>query len=96
MTSSTAAARSSLILRMFSSALGDRLLKFSQASNRIAEGDVDPGRRTDTLDAGIPISTTSDFIAKVLLPGTFCIKSHESAAMTLTPSTSVTANVGPA
>ena len=50
-TSSTAAARSSLMLRIFSSALGERSLKFSQASNRIAEGDVEPGRKTDTLDA---------------------------------------------
>jgi hypothetical protein len=64
MTSSTAAARSSLILRMFSSALGDRLLKFSQASNRIAEGDVDPGRKTDTLDAETAISKESDLVGR--------------------------------
>ena len=60
MTSSTAAAKSSLILRMLSSALGERLLKLSQASNRIADGDVDPGRKTDTLDAKTAISKASD------------------------------------
>ena len=64
MTSSTAAARSSLILRMFSSALGERLLKFSQASNRIAEGDADPGRKTDTVDAETAISKPSAFMGR--------------------------------
>ena len=64
MTSSTAAARSSLILRMFSSALGERLLKLSHASNRIAEGEVDPGRRTDTLDAGTAISEASNLVER--------------------------------
>lgn len=33
---------------MFSSAFGDRLLKFSQASYKIAAGDVEPGRKMDT------------------------------------------------
>jgi hypothetical protein len=49
---------------MFSSALGDRLLKFSQASNRIAEGEVDPGRKTDTLDAETAISKASDIVGR--------------------------------
>jgi hypothetical protein len=49
---------------MFSSALGERLLKFSQASNRIADGDVDPGRKTDTLDTEIAIGKTSDIGGK--------------------------------
>ena len=39
------------MLRMFSSAFGDLLEKFSHASNRIAEGDVEPGRKTETDDA---------------------------------------------
>ena len=39
------------MLRMLSSALGDRLEKFSYASKRIAEGDVEPGRKTDTDEA---------------------------------------------
>ena len=71
MTSSTAAARSSLILRMFSSALGDRLLKFSQASNRIAEGDVDPGRKTDTLDAETAISKATRLCGKGFITWNF-------------------------
>lgn len=40
------------MLRMLSSALGDRREKFSHASKRMAEGDVEPGRNTDTEDAG--------------------------------------------
>ncbi len=51
MHSSTAAASSGRILRMLSSALGDRREKFSHASNKMAEGDVEPGRKTDTEDA---------------------------------------------
>ena len=51
MTSSTAAANSGRMLRMFSSAFGDRRTKFSQASYSIADGDVEPGRNTDTEDA---------------------------------------------
>lgn len=37
---------------MFSSAFGDLLLKFSQASYKIAAGDVEPGRKTET-DAAV-------------------------------------------
>jgi len=47
---------------MFSSALGERLLKLSQASNRIAEGDVDPGRKTDTLDADTTVRKASGLV----------------------------------
>lgn len=36
---------------MLSSALGERRVKFSQASYKIAEGEVDPGRNTETDDA---------------------------------------------
>jgi len=36
---------------MLSSAFGDLLTKFSQASYRMAEGDVDPGLNTDRVDA---------------------------------------------
>lgn len=38
------------MLRMLSSAFGDLREKFSQASYRIAEGEVDPGRNTETED----------------------------------------------
>lgn len=51
MHSSTALASSGRILRILSSALGERLVKLSQASKRIAEADVDPGRKIDTEDA---------------------------------------------
>ena len=36
---------------MLSSALGDRLENCSQASYRIADADVEPGRKTETEDA---------------------------------------------
>jgi hypothetical protein len=36
-------------------------LKFSQASNKIADGDVDPGLKTDTLDAETTVSNVSGF-----------------------------------
>jgi len=39
------------MLRMFSSALGDRSKKLSQAAKRMADDDVEPGRNTDTEDA---------------------------------------------
>ena len=39
------------MLLMLSSAFGDLREKFSQASNRMAEGDVEPGRKTETDDA---------------------------------------------
>lgn len=51
MHSFTAAARSGRMLRILSSAFGDRREKFSQASYRIAEGEVDPGRNTETDEA---------------------------------------------
>lgn len=47
---STAAASSGRILRILSSAFGDRLEKRSQASYRIADGELDPGLNTDTDD----------------------------------------------
>lgn len=37
---------------MLSSALGERVEKLSQASYRIADGDVEPGRNIDTEEAG--------------------------------------------
>ncbi len=51
MHSSTADTSSGRIDLMLSSALGDRLLNCSQASYSIAEGELDPGRKTDTEDA---------------------------------------------
>lgn len=51
MHSSTADASSGRIDLILSSALGDRLLNCSQASYKIAEGELDPGRKTDTEDA---------------------------------------------
>lgn len=36
---------------MLSSAFGDLLMKLSHASKRMAEGDVDPGLNTDSVDA---------------------------------------------
>ena len=39
------------MLRMLSSAFGDRLEKSSQASYKIAEGAVEPGLNTDTEEA---------------------------------------------
>ena len=55
---------------MLSSALGDRLEKFSQASKRMADGEVDPGRKTDTDDAG-NVSVAEDGIITTFLLGTF-------------------------
>ena len=52
MHSSTAFASSGRILRMLSSALGDFLVKLSQASKRMADGAVEPGLNTDKLEAG--------------------------------------------
>jgi len=53
MHSSTACANSGRMLRILSSALGDLREKLSQASNKIAEGDVDPGRKMDKDEAKI-------------------------------------------
>ena len=39
------------MVRMLSSALDERRVKPSQASNSIADGDVEPGRKTDIDDA---------------------------------------------
>ena len=50
MHSSTAAARSGRMLRMLSSAFGDLREKFSHASKRMADGEVDPGRKTEADD----------------------------------------------
>ena len=47
------------MLRMLSSALDDLREKFSHASKRIADGEVDPGRKTEADDA-----------AEVLVPRT--------------------------
>ena len=79
---------------MLSSALGDRLEKFSQASKRMADGEVDPGRKTDTDDAG-NVSVAEDGISTTFLLGTFWTKSHVSGPMMRIPSGSVTANVEP-
>ena len=51
MHSSTAIARSGRILRTLSSDLGNRCVKLSQASYRIADGAVEPGRKTDRDEA---------------------------------------------
>lgn len=40
---------------MLSSALGERLEKLSHASYKIAEGEVDPGRKIDEVDAEIDV-----------------------------------------
>ena len=95
MHSSTAAARSGRMLRMFSSALGDLLEKFSHASNRMAEGDVEPGRKTETDDAGSQDEWDIKRNASAHVPGTFCTKSHVSGPIMRMPSGSVTANVDP-
>jgi hypothetical protein len=39
------------MLRILSSDLGSRCVKLSQASYRIADGDVEPGRNTDIDEA---------------------------------------------
>ena len=39
------------MLRMLSSAFGDFFVKLSQASYRMAEGDVDPGLNIDNVEA---------------------------------------------
>jgi hypothetical protein len=52
------------MLRILSSALGDRFEKFSHASYRVAEGDVEPGLKIERVDAletgnergGLPLS----------------------------------------
>ena len=51
MHSSTALASSGLMLRMLSSAFGDFFVKLSQASYRMAEGDVEPGLNIDSVEA---------------------------------------------
>ena len=38
------------MLRMLSSAFGDLREKFSHASKRMADGEVDPGRKTEADD----------------------------------------------
>ena len=48
---STAFARSGLMLRILSSAFGDFMTKFSHASKRVAEGDVEPGLKTESVEA---------------------------------------------
>ena len=48
---STAAASSGRILRMLSSALGERREKLSHASYNIAAGEEEPGRNMERLDA---------------------------------------------
>lgn len=53
MHASTAFARSGLMLRILSSALGDFFEKLSHASNRMAAGDVDPGLNIDSVESGI-------------------------------------------
>lgn len=40
------------MLRILSSDLGNRCVKLSQASYRIADGAVEPGRNTDRDEAG--------------------------------------------
>jgi hypothetical protein len=40
---------------MLSSALGEREEKLSHASYKIAEGEVDPGRKIDKVDAEIDV-----------------------------------------
>jgi len=51
MHSSTAFASSGLMLRILSSAFGDLSTKFCHASKRIAEGEVEPGLKTESADA---------------------------------------------
>lgn len=51
MHSSTAFASSGLMLRILSSAFGDLSTKFCHASKRMAEGEVEPGLKTERADA---------------------------------------------
>ena len=89
------------MLRMLSSAFGDFFVKLSQASYRIAEGDVDPGLNIDNVEAReidqkkCPRKPhgMAQKIAGIL--GTFCIKSQTSSPSTRTPSISVIAKVDP-
>jgi hypothetical protein len=95
--SSTAAARSGCKLRTLSSALAERRSKLSQASNKIAEGEVDPGLNIDTQGAVHDQQLIQGPYQCYLshLPGTFWIRSQTSELMTLTPSISVKAKVYP-
>lgn len=79
---------------MFSSALGERCEKLSQASYKMADADVEPGRKIDADDAKKNIQKTSKPGRRDIL-GTFWIRSHTSGPIILTPSGSVTAKVGP-
>ncbi len=45
------------MLRILSSALGDFLVKLSQASYRMAEGEVEPGVKIDEVDPEKAVST---------------------------------------
>lgn len=49
--------------RMCSSALGDRREKWSNASKRIAAGDVDPGLNTDRVVAMARVSADTKSVA---------------------------------
>jgi hypothetical protein len=101
MHSSTALASSGLMLRMLSSAFGDFFVKLSQASYRMAEGDVDPGLNIDNVEAEEntqkmnPRKPTRNGTENRGIPGTFCIKSQTSSPSTRTPSISVIATVEP-
>jgi hypothetical protein len=89
------------MLRMLSSAFGDFFVKLSQASYRIAEGDVDPGLNIDNVEAKENnqkmIQERRHGMARKIggIPGTFCIKSQTSSPSTRTPSISVMAKVDP-
>lgn len=91
---STAAARSGRMLRMLSSALAERRLKLSQASKRIAAGEEEPGRKTESEDAIVVISFRTQMLTLTIL-GTFWMRSQTSEDIMRMPSGSVTANAEP-
>lgn len=97
---STALVSSSLILRRNSSALGDFLSKYSEASNKIADGDVEPGRNMsceDSVGYGGKwwICEYGGFIIRRHnLRGTICRNSQSSLLRIRVPSNSPTRNTG--
>ena len=88
MQSSTAEANSDRMLRICSSAFGERRVKCSHASYRMAAGAVDPGRKIENVDAEGVLATDVERADDV--PGTFSRKSQVPGPIILTPSISDT------
>lgn len=70
-------------------------MKLSQASNRIADGAVEPGRNIEIEEAGSSAEKFKKRNDDYNVQGTFCTMSQTSGPMIRMPSGSVTTNVAP-